>query len=117
MASKIPRPNKALDEELMLTWAIICQLALGGRLIGVDWNEVQVQVGAPSKNAVHLRWHSLKQRMKARGLELPITEVKSAPKVVYKHVRPARLTSYERREDSKGRVRAKEGGAYEEGPR
>jgi len=39
------------DDSLSTAWALISQMSAGGKLVGVNWEEVQAQIEAPTKHA------------------------------------------------------------------
>jgi len=39
------------DIESLPAWALICQMSSGGKLVGVNWEEVKAQIEAPTKHA------------------------------------------------------------------
>jgi hypothetical protein len=39
------------DVFLFIAWALITQMSSGGKLVGVNWEEVQAQIEAPTKHA------------------------------------------------------------------
>jgi hypothetical protein len=52
LSTELPFIHVSFTDFLFATaWALICQMSSGGKLIGVDWDEVQSQIEAPSKHA------------------------------------------------------------------